>query len=161
MLETDKHARLTHGSKQGLFILHMLRQANTSPVTLCTPVRHGYIYRLVTIRLQEKLAAVCELVSVEKCLYTWTKWTQEDSLLPGPFRAGFCCSTCLLKFLPKTSFFFLSQKQYKNLIFGTYLYKYQVLNKQISHHRMTNFFPQILYEQPSSACFILEHGTTV
>lgn len=34
MLETDKHARLTHGSKQGLLILHMLRQANTSPVTL-------------------------------------------------------------------------------------------------------------------------------
>lgn len=41
VLETDKPTRLTHFSKQGLFILHMLRQAYTSPVTLYAQVNRG------------------------------------------------------------------------------------------------------------------------
>lgn len=68
-----------------------------------------HIYRLVTIQLQGKLAAVCELVSVEKCLNIWTKWTQEDSLLAGLFRTGFSV-TCLLKCSCQKNFFSSQEK---------------------------------------------------
>lgn len=63
-----------------------------------------HIYRLVTIQLQGKLAAVCELVSVEKCLNIWTKWTQEDSPLAGLFRTGFCSYLLAEVFVPKLLF---------------------------------------------------------
>lgn len=62
----------------------MLRQANTSPVTLYAPVKRGSPHLSSGDNSAAgKVGGCLQVVSVEKCLNIWTKRTQEDSL-PWP-----------------------------------------------------------------------------
>lgn len=105
VLETDKPTRLTHFSKQGLFILHMLRQAYTSPVTLYTQVNRGTHW----LSPSDKFSC-CGIWPLFRCFCKWKNvrlniWTKQTlgnkhnfpALLRPWLQSNEFAVTCLLK----------------------------------------------------------------